>query len=176
MKEMSNKIKLKVPFRFHKVDKGCLLACLEMILNFYQKPFSVQKFSQKINSNKFGYDILHLACELKKEGFDVETGHFDKDIENDQYSAIAKTTKPELEKLRNFIKNDTPVIVHLSAKSLGAKKEEEIHAVVVIGFDTNGFFILNPPKIGEEYIFNQEFLNFWSQGGGYYLAIKKQES
>lgn len=170
---MPSEIKLNVPFKFQKTDKGCLLACVEMVARYHRGSFSIADFVKKNLPTRYGYDIFYVADQLKKQGYNLETGHFDKDLKIDKYSKIAKKVKPDLNKIKSFLKNKKPVIVHLSAKRLGAREEEEIHAVVVIGFNAKGFFILNPPKIGEEYVSSKDFIRFWEESGSYYLVIKK---
>ena len=170
---MSSEIRLKVPFKFQKTDKGCLLACIEMVARYHHNPFSVADFVKYNKPTKYGYDIFCVTDQLKKQGYNLELGHYDQNLKIDKSSRIVEKIKPDLYKIRSFIRNKEPVIVHLNAKRLGAQEDEEIHAVVVIGFDRKGFFILNPPEIGEEYVLIKDFMQFWEEAGGYYLVIKK---
>ena len=72
--------KLNLQFKFTKIDKGCLLACLEMVLRFYKKPIAAKDLAKKLSVRKFGYDILEVADYLIKQGFKIEIGGFDPDI------------------------------------------------------------------------------------------------
>lgn len=90
-----------------------------------------------------------------------------------KYPDRIKIERSDLKILRNFIDQSIPIIVHFNAKSLGADIEEEVHAVIINGYDEKGFFIINPPGISEEHVSYRRFLKFWNEAGNYYLVIKK---
>jgi uncharacterized protein YvpB len=199
--------KLDVPFKFQKVDQGCLLACLEMVLNYFHKK-DYQKLINDLSCDKFGYDILEVSQNLIANNYKIEVGGFDSDIFKQKKAAftltdlekiyqkeeLTKYPKQDLKALIKFAKKYSeqlnigykdldflkqkidqglPVIINLSARTLGVEIEEAIHSVVLIGYDQKGFSILNPPKRGEEYVKNKDLKFFWYDASQYYLVIKK---
>lgn len=203
--------KIEIPFKFHTFNQGCLIACLEMVMNIQNPGFQIENFIKTLQKNKFGYDIQEIAEGLAKRGFDIEYGFYDRDILGKnfhnqpllgklekvldekkihpsmlsylkatigfvkKYPDQIKIEKPDLKILRNFIDQSIPIIVHLNAKSLGADIEEEVHAVIVSGYDETGFFIVNPPEIAEEHVIFENFQKFWREAGYYYLIIEKSQ-
>lgn len=189
--------KLKVDFKFTPFDKGCALACLEMMARFLKLEINFNLLVKNVGVDEFGYDLFKIATWLVKNKIKIEIGFWDKllfkkseidkkanlnsflkehqdvSIFYQKNTGVCKIEPPKISKIKKFINLGYPVIVHLSAKSLGASIEEEIHSVLVIGYNEKEIIILNPPKIGGEYVKNKDFLHFWQEGGGYYLVIKK---
>jgi len=127
--------KLDLHFKFTKIDQGCLLASLEIVMNFLGKKLDIKKISKDLFHNGFGYDILEVADYLIKQGFKIEIGSFDPDIfkirktnftiedlENIDPKKLTKYPKQDLQELIKFAKKH-PVNLKIGYKKLDYLKQ-----------------------------------------------------
>ncbi|KKP89219.1 MAG: hypothetical protein UR93_C0001G0051 [Berkelbacteria bacterium GW2011_GWA2_35_9] len=192
---------LKVPFNFKVRNKGCALACVEMIMSYYHQNIDVDKIYKSLAMSNDGLDLFEVASELSRIGYQINGGFTDEDITfgvknhveliNDKilkkidknlveaYKGILMTMDKNknikihrlvLRDIKESIDKNEPIIINLLSKG----KNEFMHSVCVIGYNENDIVILNPPKIGKEYIQMETFFNLHQESGGYYFSIKRR--
>ena len=164
---ISNLHKDKFGYDIQEVAEKLIENTFKIEYGFYDKDILGHNFQNKPLLKNLQKTLDSKKIPPKMVKYLKETINFVK-----KYPDDIKIKKLNSNDLKNYIKESLPVIVHLNAKSLGADSEE-IHAVIINGYDGTGFYIVNPPKIAEEHVDFESFQKFWGEAGHYYLVIKK---
>ena len=164
---------LKVPLIKQENPKNCAIACVAMIMKYYQKGFNQNEFIKKLEVDKYGFSLLDIANFLIKQGFKIEIGHFDQDLlcrsqfskfpiklkELERYlskTRIDKSLKPYLQEDIEFIKKHPkilkiePVTLQKLDHFLTKKIPVLIHVDVKSYFDKTDDSIHSTLIIGKE--------------------------
>lgn len=110
--------KLDVPFKFQKVDQGCLLSSLEMVLNYFHKK-DYSKLIKGLSCDQFGYNILEVSQNLIVNNYEIEVGCFDPDIFKQKKDSFTLTDLQEIdqkEKLTKYPKQDLQALIKFAKK------------------------------------------------------------
>lgn len=192
---------LNVPFVFSVHNKGCVLACVEMILKYYNQKFDSYDMSHELVKHEEGISMLDVVLKLKKFGYFSGGGFTDDDITlgaknfnelklENVYNNIHKNLMSSyqeaievMENNKNFnihtltlgdIKNSLEKNEPIIVNLLSGGKNEFMHSVCIIGYNKKDIIILNPPTIGKEYVLMETFFNLHQKSGGYYMYIKRR--
>lgn len=71
---------LSVSLIKQKNQKNCAIACLAMIMKYYQKSFDQREFIKSLEVDQYGYSLLDIASQLIKNGQKIEFGFWDNDL------------------------------------------------------------------------------------------------
>ncbi len=194
---------LDVPFIFKVHDKGCILACVEMILKYYDQKIDSDDLYRIFTKHKEGISLFEVVLKLIKFGYIIGGGFTDHDITlgaNNLDELKLKTISSNIHKnsLSSYheaievMENNNYFSIHaltlgdikeslnkkepLIVNLLSGGKNEFMHSVCIIGQNENDIIILNPPTVGKEFVPMETFFNLHQRSGGYYIFIKRRST
>lgn len=194
---------LNVPFMFNIHDKGCVLACVEMILKYYDQKFDSDDLHRVLVKHEEGISMLDIVLKLKKFGYCSGGGFTDNDITlgaknfnelkletifKNIHKNLISSYQEAIEVMENNkyfsihaltlgdIKNSLEKNEPIIVNLLSGGKNKFMHSVCIIGYNKNDIIILNPPIVGKEYVSMETFFNLHQKSGGYYIFIKRRST
>jgi predicted double-glycine peptidase len=140
---------IKLPRTRQSTDHTCGVAALQSVLGYYVEDIREDKLAKQIGTTEEGTKYMAIADFARSEGLQVEVRH-----------------NMTLADLQHALDQRRPVIVAIQAwrEAPGdwTKDWDDGHYVVVIGYDRENIYLMDPSVLGNyAYIPVQEFLDRW---------------
>lgn len=112
---------------------------------------------------------------------DIKEHHVLKKLEKDKQDVLMfakehptsiNLNKPTFGKIKEYIDNNIPLIIHVDVSKYHDNTDDSIHSVIVAGYDEKRIYLVDP-ILGRIYKSKNIVLNAWKHGGKYYLVIKR---
>lgn len=148
-------MRLKVPF--HKQSKvyTCAPACLRMVLDYWGIKKDEEELSDLCNTNWRGTSVRNLVEGAKKLGFK------------------AKWDSLKLEKIKELVNQDIPVIVYVDAEPLTGEKGSHANVVTAIGEEE---VTVLDPILGEKSYPLNKFEEAWKLASRIGVIVEPEKS
>jgi len=149
---------IRVPMTRQATNYTCGVAALQSLLQFYGEEYREDTLAKLVNADPdLGTSYHDMLNFVKTLGFE---GCFEKDV--------------SLEKLKEVVDSGVPPIVCIQAWADVTPDPKEWkdrwddgHWVLVIGYDDNRFYFMDPSTLGNyTYIPTEEFLDRWHDTDG----------
>lgn len=170
-----NKKVLDIPYYSLSLLKGfegsgCGIVSLAMVLDFISKKrTNIEKLKDEgllvgARVSKYGWTQEGICSLARNKGLNAYFQEFRSvkvDLKNKSFKERGVLVNSGIDKIRDLIKKNTPVIVSVSK---GFNGNEETHLVVVTGFNEKGFYFNDSRiKTGGKSIFTSfsKFKKYW---------------
>lgn len=173
---------LKVPYVRQPFGYSCLPASVKMVLNYYGDDADMEKLFEAGRIGAAGcFDVL-IGPLLIKKGYKCTSFYDDRitdywSLDTKELKLYARMYKKALKAgvkrkkgatmtdIKKFINSGVPAIAEVLMSTFYGRKVPGTHALVVIGYDKNNFYLHDPEgKLGQEAakISIKDFMKSWN--------------
>jgi uncharacterized protein YvpB len=151
-------ILLPVPHYKQIQEADCLPACVAMVLAFINYPINYRQILNSLETSAYGTVASHV-------------------LNLTQWKLQVTYAEGELSTIRQFIEQGHPVIVLVQTGELSYWGHDTMHAIVVVGYDKQHFYVNDPhfdtfPLI----VSSGDFDLAWFEMGNRYIVITQRLS